>query len=783
MRSHSVSLLRKFLRRGLSSALGALAVATGCFAAGQPTPATALAAEYSSEYSYRLAYTVANAPAPAPESVAPPSPTPRAQSLADHVSYFLSHPASVPTPQPVNLARPLMSLTEEPAEEEVTERWMRFTAPQFNDKGVQKDAAIRAESVPGARGSPDQCNVPLQPAQSVADAWDRAYTIVAIYGRCPNATVLLQEPDGRGRDLAVVEPRIPTEITATEAKFELVPVEGSSRAWPFPNVVPDRKKNEIAGEFWHRWPQFTGLDAALDRLERQVPGLEKDTATRVRVAHLDTGYPDMSATQFKTYPLPRNFRADLSSDCYEVVRTGGNGPCQAGGVDISNTDPTFNNTSWFLTNYLHGAGTLSILAGGFVDASHPRCAPASVAHWGANPCAEVFEVRVGQSFVHFNEESLALGITDAVDKQADVISLSHGGMPAAVLASAVDYAYRRGTPIFSASGDFLGTFLLSTPKTVVFPARYTQVMDVTGVTAAGRSAGQHCALLFCIWHFGGGNGFWSNFKDWLVGTNFGPSQVMAGHSIAAYTPNITFYDTETGQPGLSNDELGTSAAVPQAAGAASIWLEYHRHEIIADGAAHPVKSHVNSDGSEDTWRSWRKTEAVYQAMLKSARPASGMSEDAGRQYAAAYFGAGSLNADAMLDQAYIRPTPCERRARSRADLFWWADVLGSMTVFDALNWSPATESESHKVETAFANSVRTELQQLAYRSPKLAGLLSEISRALTPDGDTACRNTNNDFSKVSRAQWERLNSLVRSDPFASQTMKRVVSGVVARQRS
>jgi hypothetical protein len=757
-----------------------LVVAIGAVGASLSAPALppAPTSEYPDEYTYRLAYaTVPGAPGAEPfasELAEQP------RTLASGAKAFLRHAVNTPLPQIAGGARPLIALGQEEPERQVIENWIRYQRKDFASAMVAFSALGEGGPARPSEGAPARCTAPLASTHSPAEAWDTVYTMIAVYGSCPNAAILPRDALGRAAELLVVEPRIPSGISSREADTELTPVQYSSRAWPFPAIDADPARNEVAAQFWFRRPQFTGLDLAIDQLQVKVPNLNQSNATRVRIAHLDTGYPDLTEPVFAGYPLPPNFRAQLSADCYEPVSRGLDVPCWTGGtsgIDISNHDPVFNKTSWFLTNYLHGAGTLSILAGGYIDANKPLCAPASTPHWGADPCAEVFEIRVGQSFVHFNEESMAAGIYQAVDTQADVISLSHGGFPAAILSRAVDYAYTNGTPIFAASGDFLGTYFLSTPKTVVFPARYFQVMNVTGVTAGGRSAGKHCALLFCVWRFWGGNGFWHNLEDWLIGTNYGPSGVMAEHSIAAYTPNITIYDLETKHAGLSNDELGTSAAVPQAAAAAALWLEYNRDSIEADGRIHPSVAAAGAAQAADIWRTWRKTEAVYQAMLISAnKKVPGLSGQQSDAYVASYFGAGVLDAQAMLHHAYARPDICQKRRRSRADLFWWADAIASISIFDVLDW-PAAPGLADVTREAFGNSSRTELAQAAYRSTELATLLAQMSQELTPTGPEHCQDTTNDFAKVPTAQWRRLSTLISGSSDASQTLKRSVQAV------
>jgi hypothetical protein len=716
----------------------------------QPSPQ-----EYPGGYTYRLAYTEA----PSSGAITPQAlPTPGPPSLVDQAGVFLTHPSVDPRLPNNAVIRPLVVPAPTP-----NENWSRFSLEDLNNaiSPLTSPAGPSAMLLTLEQAKiADLCNFKQPVVGSPAAAWDVAYRIIAIHGACANVNILGNSANSRS--LVVVEPRIPTELEGRANDYTVTIQEQSSRAWPFPQVDPNPTTNETAAQFWHRGKSFAELDLALDRMRELAGPLDQVNDSRVVIAHLDTGYPDPN--QVSGYPLPSNFRKDWSVDCYEPVLHNENVTCRAGagqGIDISSQDPTFTKTSWFLTTPLHGAGTLSILAGPFWDHPDAKCEPANSPHWGANPCAEIFEVRIGQSFAHFNEESMSRGIVWAVQHNADVISLSHGGVPAAVLASAVNYAYLGGTPIFAASGDYFGSAFLSTPKTVVFPARYSQVMNVTGVTADYRSGGAQCPLILCIWHFGGGNGFWQNFKEWHIGTNFGPATIMAGHSIAAYTPNITFFNSELSHPGLSNDEDGTSAAVPQAAAAASMWLQVNQDSIK----------------SANDWRSWRKTEAVYQAMTNSSRHSNvpGFTDAQFASYSAAYFGAGLLNARSMLDTSYTPPPDCQMRSKSTADLFWWADAVDSSTVLYVLGLQPT--QILHDITAPFSEASRTELSQIAFRSEKLANLLSEIG---IKAAQRNCASAASDLSKITSQEWRRLRQLVGANKYSSNTLNATVSAVIRR---
>jgi hypothetical protein len=82
------------------------------------------------------------------------------------------------------------------------------------------------------------------------------------------------------------------------------------------------------------------------------------------------------------------------------------------------------------------------------------------------------------------------------------------------------------------------------------------------------------------------------------------------------------------------DGGGTSAATPQAAAAAALWLSYHRAEI--ERAGH--------------WNDWQKAEATYVAMLKSAQ--RDWTQATSGETADVHLGAGILKASRMLDVSF-----------------------------------------------------------------------------------------------------------------------------------
>jgi hypothetical protein len=105
--------------------------------------------------------------------------------------------------------------------------------------------------------------------------------------------------------------------------------------------------------------------------------------------------------------------------------------------------------------------------------------------------------------------------------------------------------------------------------------------------------------------------------DGVLEGSFGPASVM-GQAIAAYTPNIPWPQYGCRGRVRLNGE-GTSAATPQVAAAAALWLESHKQRLPRD---------------------WRRVEAVRHALFSTARTCD-----------AKHFGNGILQAHSALGVA------------------------------------------------------------------------------------------------------------------------------------
>jgi hypothetical protein len=296
--------------------------------------------------------------------------------------------------------------------------------------------------------------------------------------------------------------------------------------------------------FWFRDPNHSQLEAA-----RTAVGQPAD---RVRIAHCDTGYYPNQET------LPRFLRRDLQKNF----------------VDNGSLNDATDHTSGILTNLGHGTGTLSILAGAKVDG----------VPLGGAPFLDIIPIRVANSVVLFRNSAIAKafdfvhGLFGDMAKRAHVISMSMGGLASQAWADAVNALYELGVFIVTAAGN---NFFNLPTHNIVYPARFKRVVAACGVMADGRP--------------------YADLPINIMAGNYGPASKMAT-AMAAFTPN-----TPWARLGCSaivdHDGKGTSAATPQIAAAAALWIQTFKNKW----EAYPQD------------QGWMRVEAVRKALFDAAR--------------------------------------------------------------------------------------------------------------------------------------------------------------------
>src|SRR6516225_6132615 len=392
--------------------------------------------------------------------------------------------------------------------------------------------------------------------------------------------------------------------------------------------------------YWFRNRAHSQFDDAIAELGGP------QVASKVRIAHFDTGYdPDH-------HTLPKQLRADIARNF----------------VDGGNPKDATDRTSGLLANLGHGTGTLSILAG----TGQP-----GQSLLGGVPFAEVVPVRVANRVVLFKNSAIAqafdyvhsLNATGA--NRVDIITMSMGGLASQVWAEAVNALYEQGVFIVTAAGNNFGNL---PTRNIVFPARFGRVVAACGVMEDGRP--------------------YADLEIRLMAANYGPEPKMKT-AIAAPTPNVPWARWGCSEI-IDFDGQGTSAATPQVAAAAALWLQRNRAAVDA----YP--------------KGWMRVEAIRSALFGSAKENAQESKRLGR---------GELRAHEALAQAPAAASALQETATDDASFEFLRILTGRglqaspepqqrMLELEALQLSQSTAVESVMPADA-ATASHAQVRQLA----------------------------------------------------------------------
>lgn len=355
------------------------------------------------------------------------------------------------------------------------------------------------------------------------------------------------------------------------------------------------------GAAWNFGDAFSQLASARARVGKKLE--------RIRIAHLDTGYdPDhLTRPLYLNTALQRNFVA--GEDPHDAVDR-----IPAGAL---------------LTNRGHGTGTLSLLAGNRLAGNPPGWKKFND-YIGAAPLAQIIPVRVANWVVRFTTGTLVQGFDYARRQHAHVLSMSLGGVSSQALVDAVNLAYDQGLVMVSAAGNNYHV----TPATLVFPARLRRVLAACGVMADGRA--------------------YSGLDLGTMQGNHGPATAMTT-ALGAYTPNVPW--AQIGCPDIVDmNGAGTSAATPQIAAAAALWLAEHW------------------DAIEQYPEPWMRIEAVRHALFAAAsKSTTKMDADETREK----LGQGVMQAQAALDVAPLQAGQLQRLPPATASWSWLNLIFGT----------------------------------------------------------------------------------------------------------
>ncbi len=463
--------------------------------------------------------------------------------------------------------------------------------------GVTKILEVpAAESGLGAAAAPRATWFRIDQGQTHENPWDAAHAaLVPGQGFAAGARVSLVEPDHEQHWFA---PESDASKTAMAADALCIFHDQDSSGGKAPPPVGIRDWNQLAA-----FSQFSAARATLGADWEQK-------LAQVIVAHLDTGYDPGHITR------PANL--DLS--------------LQRNFVDAAFPDDASDRTpagAALTRNRGHGTATLALLAGNPLDGTSPDWSGYTGPIGGA-AFAHVIPIRIADWVVRFWTGTMVQGFDHARRSHAQVLSMSMGGLTSAALVDAVNLAYDSGMVLVTAAGNnYAGNPL--TPRSTVFPARYRRVLAACGVMADGRA--------------------YSGLASGTMQGSYGPSSKM-NTALGAFTPNVPWAAIGCGKL-VDMDGSGTSAATPQIAAAAALWLAHHRAAVM--GYPEP----------------WMRVEAVRHALFTAAAkstPRMSPSETFEK------IGNGVLKADQALAEQPADKSALHRLPPARAS-FGWIDIL------------------------------------------------------------------------------------------------------------
>lgn len=422
--------------------------------------------------------------------------------------------------------------------------------------------------------------------------WDDAHKLVARGGGFAAA----------GDGVLAVEPDIVQHWAYKNSSGDRGMAASASPACTFDDQDPSGGQATKPGVVaWNAGPAFSQFADARNKVGAKQ--------ANIIIAHLDTGFD----------PGHRTLPAGLLAAKQRNFVDDGTGPDNA-------TDHAPAGT--LTSNRGHGTGTLSLLAGNRLDGTSPNW-PGFTDFVGGAPLAKILPVRIADWVVRLTTGTMVQGIDYARRKGAQVLSMSMGGLTSQALVDAVNLAYDDGVVMVTAAGN---NFTL-TPRSIVFPARYNRVLAACGVMADGRA--------------------YSGLSLGTMQGNYGPASKMAT-ALGAYTPNVPWAEIDCAKV-VDMDGNGTSAATPQIAAAAALWLA--EHWDVVKNYSQP----------------WMRVEAVRHALFTAAAKSTPRMSAAETLQKA---GQGVLRADAALLIMPLAENLLKDKKLPPAKYSWgWLDLI------------------------------------------------------------------------------------------------------------
>lgn len=500
-----------------------------------------------------------------------------------------------------------------------------------------------------------QCFAMFRPSAEV-NLWD---TIHQIAGNADRFGVRLKVSPAFEKNFPVEEDS--EAARAAGAGFEYMPM------WPPVSNFADLPLG------WHLGDDYSQLGEARNEIWKAINNGELENS--VKIAHIDTGWWPFHPALKENPNIDRKFaRSFINGEEYE----------NADAVDYDVANP--------MEQQMHGIGTLGIIAGWQLDKS--LTFGEELGYIGAAPFIPIVPIRVTESVIILNPDSIAEAVDYAVKIGCQVITMSLGGNPNKKLARAVNRAYEAGVTFVSAAGNSIikGAAAIG-PRTLVYPARYDRVLAACGVAQNDLPYDFDAQLELSESLSAKG------MTDYMQG-NWGPEDTM-NHAIAAYTPNIPWLSIDTEHPVKKNGG-GTSSATPQVATTVALWLLKHQKELKAKGYQ----------------GTWKQVEAVRQALYKSAKP--GPFEDWQK-----YYGRGIIQAKAALSV----PVPEEKQLKMAPEArSSWA---GLMEMAGLLILRSRSKDQADATQNNLQDSLELEMQYHLNATEEGQALLKKMEHEAT----------------------------------------------------
>ncbi len=448
---------------------------------------------------------------------------------------------------------------------------------------------------------------------------------------------------------------------------------------------------------WHLGDEHSGLKTANESVFPEIKQGAKKPKTKdlVKIGHIDTGYIEGHPS------LPMNI------DYSEILGTN-----TGSGIDLDERFAAFE-------QHGHGNATMSILAGNWVD--YEDTGDNYKGFFGAIPYAKVLPIKISETVVLLSGKHFARAVNYAIDQGCDVITMSMAGLPSKVMAKAVNRAYEAGVIIVSAAGNSWskgGKIIL--PKRTLYPARYDRVLAAVGATYTKRP---YLNEYNKMTRAAGGK---------YMQTCYGPQSALPT-SLAAYTPNITWFHQKEKQPDGSISYYvkaggGTSSATPQIAAAAALYVQKYKKEL----SKYQGKN------------AWKKAEIVRKALFLSANKSTEFNW---------IFGNGLLKANDAL-QSEFAPAKLESKIKKAKKAPERRRFLGGIFGVFARGME-----NNEKLNEALEDMMLTEISQLLHKDVDLFPFLDEI---------------NLEEETISLDNPDLINKIIQS-PYASDFLKKNLS--------